>query len=283
MNFPPFWPFSFSFPYPVVPAPVSSLQEDYGYSSNSESMLESIPSDASYPISGAAAAPSVYSTTDNATAEMRRPDPRDFARLRGGQHEALDLPYPVDPFTQQATPGVYDASFPTPSISDAPVGMSDLNQLDYTWLPDTQFRVMHPSGSGQDARNVYTESYPSTGNSALSRAGQLYTSPPTSSMIQAEGSNIRNNFDATGYSSLSGGGTEALLSHPSTPVAQQKSIPCPDKSCGRIFTTKYRLKTHVNRFHTPSVQQLQYTCPNCSSYTTFYKTDLPRHRKKCRG
>ena len=92
----------------------------------------------------------------------------------------------------------------------------------------------------------------------------------------------------------------ALGARHQSEAPQKKSFPCTYASCLRTFTTKYRLNSssclnlwitwasnltenllaHINRFHTAPEQQVSYRCDNCP-YTTFYKTDLPRHKKTC--
>ena len=87
--------------------------------------------------------------------------------------------------------------------------------------------------------------------------------------------------------------------------ARRKKPPefkCPRVSCGRAFTTKYRLTSeyipctpaytaanatysaHWNRFHAAPESQQRFPCGNGDcDYITFYSTDLPRHRKTCKG
>ncbi|KJA17106.1 hypothetical protein HYPSUDRAFT_46740 [Hypholoma sublateritium FD-334 SS-4] len=53
-------------------------------------------------------------------------------------------------------------------------------------------------------------------------------------------------------------------------------------SCPKEFTTKYRLDTHVNRFHTAEDEQKRHPCPLCPYWTTFV-SDLTRHLKGKHG
>ncbi|KAF8175806.1 hypothetical protein BJ912DRAFT_987826 [Pholiota molesta] len=52
--------------------------------------------------------------------------------------------------------------------------------------------------------------------------------------------------------------------------------------CRNGFTTGYRLRTHVNRYHTPKELQVRYNCKKCL-YSTFFSTDLGRHMNSCRA
>ncbi|KJA13364.1 hypothetical protein HYPSUDRAFT_73055 [Hypholoma sublateritium FD-334 SS-4] len=107
-------------------------------------------------------------------------------------------------------------------------------------------------------------------------------------VTQARGSNIQQTNDATFIQWCANGsaeGIEATYINPDPSVAQKPSIPRPRKTftcptCQKIFTSRYRLQTHTNRFHTASPNQKLYHCETCS-YKTCYKTDVNRHRKRC--
>ena len=50
-----------------------------------------------------------------------------------------------------------------------------------------------------------------------------------------------------------------------------------------VFSKPNRsLQVHINRAHTAPEKQISYSCDKCS-YKTFYKGDLPRHRRRCTG
>ncbi|KJA19747.1 hypothetical protein HYPSUDRAFT_69074 [Hypholoma sublateritium FD-334 SS-4] len=69
-------------------------------------------------------------------------------------------------------------------------------------------------------------------------------------------------------------------------AAKKPSIFVCPHDCGRkktTFTTAYRLKTHINRYHTLPTLQKRYECGfGTCKYSTTYSTDLPRHRKSCK-
>ncbi|KJA13365.1 hypothetical protein HYPSUDRAFT_49887 [Hypholoma sublateritium FD-334 SS-4] len=92
--------------------------------------------------------------------------------------------------------------------------------------------------------------------------------------------------DAHPWSGASTESPDTTDNEPNTLVAHRTSVPldkkpsfsCTHEPCPKAFTTKYRLKTHVNRFHTARERQERHQCENCS-YSTCYKTDLLRHQK----
>ncbi|KJA17130.1 hypothetical protein HYPSUDRAFT_1044839 [Hypholoma sublateritium FD-334 SS-4] len=60
-----------------------------------------------------------------------------------------------------------------------------------------------------------------------------------------------------------------------------KRFQCSENTCTRKFTSKYRLITHVNRFHRPAGLQVIFRCDECCMYLTPYFSALSRHRKSC--
>ena len=90
---------------------------------------------------------------------------------------------------------------------------------------------------------------------------------------------------------------KALVGIQPSTSKKKKSFSCPDGSCQKTFTTKFRLRStqlcltyaghtslqitliaHINGSHTARELQHRYYCQQCP-YETVYKTDLPRHRR----
>ncbi|KJA13367.1 hypothetical protein HYPSUDRAFT_73058 [Hypholoma sublateritium FD-334 SS-4] len=115
--------------------------------------------------------------------------------------------------------------------------------------------------------------------------GQISTTTWVGSSNMEQTNDTKYRYDAYSWPYTFTAIPNAMNNQPNARAARQRSVTPPKKlffctsvSCQRTFTTRYRLNTHVNRFHTAAGQQKCHQCEHCS-YTTFYRTDLPRHRK----